>query len=212
MLGDSTNRSLRQLRRSPAVTPASFPGHVPAHFHANGRRWLPWASGLGRSELPIRNSSIRVRGLAAFGDGPDDQALAAGHVAGGEDLGNIVRLSCVGLDVPTLSSSTPSCSSMPLSSRGRRSPSPAGRARPDKPARSRGSRRIRAGRCSSSARPGPSRARRRRPFSPWNRLVMIEYSRSPPSSWADETRKMFDHCGQGLFGARSSGGRGTISN
>ena len=51
-----------------------------------------------------------------------------------------------------------------------------------------------------------------RPFSPRNRRVLIEYSRMPPSSWADETRKTLDHWGQGLAGARPSGGRGTISN
>ena len=42
--------------------------------------------------------------------------------------------------------------------------------------------------------------------------MLIEYSRMPPSSWAEETRKTFDHWGQGLVGARESGGRGTISN
>ena len=37
---------------------------------------------------------------------------------------------------------------------------------------------------------------------------MIEYSRMPPSSWAEETRKTLDHWGQGLVGARLSGGPG----
>ena len=36
--------------------------------------------------------------------------------------------------------------------------------------------------------------------------------RLPPSSWADETRKTLDHCGQGLDWSRLSGGLGTISN
>ena len=39
-------------------------------------------------------------GMAAFGDRPDYQALAAGHVAGGEDLGHAGRLGVrVGLDI-----------------------------------------------------------------------------------------------------------------
>ena len=59
---------------------------------------------------------------------------------------------------------------------------------------------------------GPSRADLTRPFLPLNRLVMIEYLRLPPSSWADETRKTLDHCGHGLARSRLSGGRGTISN
>ena len=42
--------------------------------------------------------------------------------------------------------------------------------------------------------------------------MLIEYSRMPPSSCAPETRKTFDHCGQGLAEERSSGGLGTISN
>ena len=41
----------------------------------------------------------RPGGVAAFGDGPDDQALAARHVAGGEDLGDAGPLVGVGLDV-----------------------------------------------------------------------------------------------------------------
>ena len=44
-----------------------------------------------------------------------------------------------------------------------------------------------------------------RPFSPRNRLVLIEYSRTPPSSWAEETRKTFDHCGQGFVGVAAVG-------
>ena len=44
-----------------------------------------------------------------------------------------------------------------------------------------------------------------RPSSPRNRLVLIEYSRTPPSSWAEETRKTFDHWGQGLAGDRDVG-------
>ncbi len=42
--------------------------------------------------------------------------------------------------------------------------------------------------------------------------MLIEYSRTPPSSWAEDTRKTLDHCGHGLPGVRESGGRGTISN
>ena len=42
--------------------------------------------------------------------------------------------------------------------------------------------------------------------------MLIAYSRIPPSSCAEETRKTFDHCGQGFVGVRLSGGRGTISN
>jgi len=52
----------------------------------------------------------------------------------------------------------------------------------------------------------------RRPPSPTNRRVLMAYSRIPPSSCAEETRKTFDHWGQGFVGVRLSGGRGTISN
>ena len=48
--------------------------------------------------------------------------------------------------------------------------------------------------------------------SPVNRWVETAYTRSPPSSWAPDTRKMFGHWGHGLSGARSSGGRGNSSN
>ena len=38
--------------------------------------------------------------------------------------------------------------------------------------------------------------------------MLIEYSRTPPSSWAEETRKTFDHCGQGLSGVALVGRAG----
>ena len=42
--------------------------------------------------------------------------------------------------------------------------------------------------------------------------MLIAYSRTPPSSCAEETRKTLDHCGQGSSACAMSGGRGTISN
>ncbi len=48
--------------------------------------------------------------------------------------------------------------------------------------------------------------------SPTNFSVFTLNTRSPPSSCADDTRKMFDHCGHGFVGARFSGGRGRISS
>ena len=38
--------------------------------------------------------------------------------------------------------------------------------------------------------------------------MLIEYSRTPPSSCAEETRKTFDHWGQGFVGVRGPGGAG----
>ena len=38
--------------------------------------------------------------------------------------------------------------------------------------------------------------------------MLIEYSRMPPSSWAEETRKTLDHWGQGLVGFAAVGGPG----
>src|SRR5262245_22429224 len=43
-----------------------------------------------------------LRGLTAFGDGPDDQGLAAGHVARGEDARNACHLVLVGPNIATL--------------------------------------------------------------------------------------------------------------
>ena len=42
--------------------------------------------------------------------------------------------------------------------------------------------------------------------------LQTEKTRSPPSSWADEVRNMSGHSGHGVVSARSSGGRGMISN
>ena len=38
--------------------------------------------------------------------------------------------------------------------------------------------------------------------------MLIEYSRTPPSSWAEETRKTFDHWGQGFVGVAAVGRSG----
>ena len=52
-----------------------------------------------------------------------------------------------------------------------------------------------------------------RPSSPEKWVVLTEYSRTPPSSCAEEMRKMLGQSGHGLLsGSRSSGGRGRISN
>ena len=151
-----------------------------------------------------------VGGLTAFGDGPDDQALPARHVARSEDLGIFVLLDSfdshvlgpVEIDAKLLEQ-TPFL-------RARRNPSQAGPGPPGKPSP-----------CPVSRRTGTAvtcfhfdidglEARRHGPFSPRKRLVLIEYSRPPPSSWAEETRKTFDHCGHGFDGAvghRAGAGR-----
>ena len=45
-----------------------------------------------------------------------------------------------------------------------------------------------------------------------NAVVATAYTRSPPSSCADDVRKMLGHCGHGLSSARSAGGCGRSSN
>ena len=57
--------------------------------------------------------------------------------------------------------------------------------------------------CSAANRPAPSSLKR---------SVMTEKARSPPSSCADETRKICGHSGQGLPASREAGGRGSSSN
>ena len=48
--------------------------------------------------------------------------------------------------------------------------------------------------------------------SPRNAWVEAAYTRSPPSSWAEETRNVIGYVGHGWPAGRSSGGRAMISS
>ena len=50
------------------------------------------------------------------------------------------------------------------------------------------------------------RARTRPSSSPRKHSVLTENTRSPPSSWADDVRKMSGHVGHGVLSGRCSGG------
>ena len=91
-------RQIQQWGRA-GLKPAPTMRERPGFHHTNGRTWLPRSRGLGRSGVADQVVVDRVGGVAALGDRPDDQALAAGHVAGGEDLLDARPLVRVGLDV-----------------------------------------------------------------------------------------------------------------
>ena len=149
--------------------------------------------------------------VPALGDGPDDQALAPGHVAGREHLGHARLLASVGLDV---------AHPIELDAKLFEHAVAFGPGEPHRQQNQIGGVNLLGTRYLDKLRPAVLDFRLdatvssafTRPFLPWNLLVMIEYSRTPPSSWADDTRNTLDHWGQGLPSARLSGGRVTISN
>ena len=174
----------------------------------NGRAWLPWSRGLGRSEWPIRNSSIAWAAWRPSAIAQTIRLWPRVMSPAVKTFGDARPLVGVGLDVAHRGRARRRAARACPCARGRRSPSPAGRGRRDRSSRCRGSRRTACGRSSVFISTRTVSSAVTRPSSPRNRLVLIAYSRTPPSSWAEETRKTFDHCGQGFVGVAVVGRAG----
>src|SRR6185437_1698917 len=145
-------------------------------------------------------------GFAPFVDGPDDQRLAAAHVAGGEDsVDGSHEVRCH--DVAAVVEASPNCSIMPL------------RTGPKKPiaSRTRSASRVNSvPAMASNFGGGPTRAHCNcftLPFSsPMNLMLLMLQSRRPPSSCELSVRNCIGHSGHGVRGERSPVGLGMISN
>ena len=188
----TNQRLLRLVRRRPLVaraTPATAATRLSARSDELRRAKTSRRSARqgGRSHQELVD---RVRGLAALADRPDDQRLAAPHVAGGEHLRHrrLIASRCRPRRCRAGRASTPSVLSMP---------SCTGCTKP-MASSTRSALRSNSvpgiGLNLSSTRTQSSFCTW--PFSPVNFCVITAKSRSAPSSWLDEVRSFSGQFGQ----------------
>ena len=153
------------------------------------------------------------RAGAPLGDGPDDQALAPGLVPAHEDpvgAGRPVRVGRHRAPWPDLDAELVD---RVAALRSRRSPWPAAPARTRARTPSPAPPRRPGARPRSASRPCARASARTAPEpSSTNSVVVTENSRAPPSSCAEEVRRMSGHSGHGLSASRSLGGSAMISS
>ena len=137
--------------------------------HANGRAWLPWSSGRGRSDVPMRYSSIEWAACRPSAIAQTIRLWPRVMSPAVKTLATLVRSIGVRLDVAHGVELDAELLEHPLALGAGEAHGQQDELRPGRSSPCRGSRRTASGRCRSSSRRGPSRApgrgRARRPGS-----------------------------------------------